>query len=99
MIKPRVFEDSSGCAEEGYRKDRSFPTSPEDYSTNSVVAAPQLTFDMENNEYQIWLNKLASVGVAVGPSFDAGKRRPIRNLEEMIQSRLQKAIYKRRLRR
>ncbi len=59
----------SSCAQEGYRKDQSFPASPEDYSTNSVVAAPQLTFDMENNEYQIWLNKLASVGVAIGPSF------------------------------
>jgi hypothetical protein len=59
----------SSCAQEGYRRDESFPTSPEDYSTNSIVAVPQLTFDMENNEYQIWLNKLASVGVAVGPSF------------------------------
>jgi hypothetical protein len=24
---------------------------------------------MENNEYQIWLNKTASAGIAVGPSF------------------------------
>jgi hypothetical protein len=24
---------------------------------------------MENNEYQIWLNKTASAGIAVGPAF------------------------------
>jgi hypothetical protein len=59
----------SSCAQEGYRKDQSFPASPEDYSTNMVVTARQITFDMENNEYQVWLNKLASVGIALGPSF------------------------------
>ncbi len=59
----------SSCALEGYRKDQFFPAAPADYSTNSVVAARQITLDMENNEYQVWLNKMASVGVAVGPSF------------------------------
>jgi hypothetical protein len=24
---------------------------------------------MENNEYQIWLNKTASAGITVGPAF------------------------------
>jgi parallel beta-helix repeat protein len=59
----------SSCAQEGYRKDQYFPASTEDYSTNSVVPAGQITFEMENKEYQVWLNKLASVGIAVGPSF------------------------------
>ena len=43
--------------------------SPADYSTNSVLAARQITLDMENNEYQVWTNKMASAGIAVGPSF------------------------------
>ena len=59
----------SSCAQEGYRKDQFFPAAPADYSTNSVVAARQITLDMENNEYQVWLNKMASAGIAVGPSF------------------------------
>ncbi len=59
---------TSSCSQSGYRKDQSFPASPGDYSTNSVVAQP-ITPTMENNEYQIWLNKTASAGIAVGPSF------------------------------
>jgi hypothetical protein len=50
-------------------KDQSFPASPGDYSTNSVLAAQPITPEMENNEYQIWLNKTASAGIAVGPAF------------------------------
>ena len=59
----------SSCAQQGYRKDQFFPAAPADYSTNSVITARQITFDMENNEYQIWVNKMAAAGVAVGPSF------------------------------
>jgi hypothetical protein len=59
----------SSCAPEGYRKDQFFPASPADYSTNSVLATRQITFDMENNEYQIWLDKMSAAGITVGPSF------------------------------
>ena len=59
----------SSCAQQGYRNDQLFPAAAADYSTNSVVAARQITFDMENDEYQVWLNKMASAGIAVGPSF------------------------------
>ncbi len=59
----------SSCAQEGYRKDQFFPAAPADYSTNSVVAARQITLDMENNEYQVWTSKMTSAGIAVGPSF------------------------------
>ena len=45
------------------------PASPADYSTNSVLAAGQITREMENNEYQVWVNKMAAAGIAVGPSF------------------------------
>ena len=60
---------NSSCAQSGYRKDQSFPASPGDYSTNSVLATRHITPNMENNEYQIWLNKTASAGIAVGPAF------------------------------
>jgi hypothetical protein len=53
----------SSCAQEGYRKDQFFPAAPADYSTNSVIAARQITLDMENNEYQVWVNKMATAGV------------------------------------
>jgi hypothetical protein len=59
----------SSCAQGGYRKDQFFPASPADYSTNSVVATRQITFNMENNEYQVWLNKLSAAAVTVGPVF------------------------------
>jgi hypothetical protein len=54
----------ASCAAEGYRN-----ASPADYSTNSVLPTGKITLDTENNEYQIWVNKLASAGIAVGPSF------------------------------
>jgi hypothetical protein len=60
---------SASCAAEGYRKDQYFPASPADYSSNSVLPSGQITLDMENNEYQVWINKMASAGIAVGPSF------------------------------
>jgi hypothetical protein len=59
----------SSCAQEGYRKDQSFPAAPEDYSTNSVVSTRQITFDTENNEYRVWMNKMSAAGITVGPSF------------------------------
>ena len=59
----------SSCAQDGYRKDQFFPGSPADYSTNSVVAPRQITFNMENNEYQVWLNKMSAAAVTVGPAF------------------------------
>ena len=59
----------SSCAQEGYRKDQFFPAAPADYSTNSVVAARQITLEMENNEYQVWLNKMSAASVTVGPTF------------------------------
>ena len=59
---------TSSCSQSGYRKDQSFPAAPGDYSANTVVAQP-ITPSMENNEYQIWLNKTASAGIAVGPAF------------------------------
>jgi hypothetical protein len=60
---------NSACSQSGYRKDQSFPASPGDYSTNSVLAAKPITPEMENNEYQIWLNKTISAGITVGPAF------------------------------
>ena len=60
---------TSSCSQSGYRKDQSFPASPGDYSTNSVLAPQPITPETENNEYQIWLNKTASAGIAVGPAF------------------------------
>jgi hypothetical protein len=60
---------NSSCSQSGYRKDQSFPASPADYSTNSVLAAQPITPEMENSEYQIWLNKTATAGIAVGPAF------------------------------
>jgi hypothetical protein len=59
----------SSCAQGGYRKDQFFPGSPADYESNSVVATRQITFNMENNEYQVWLNKLSAAAVTVGPAF------------------------------
>jgi hypothetical protein len=57
------------CAQTGYRLDQLFLASPADYSANSVMAKGQITFTMENNEYQVWLNKLSSAAVAIGPAF------------------------------
>jgi Chitobiase/beta-hexosaminidase C-terminal domain/Bacterial Ig-like domain (group 2) len=59
----------ASCAQEGYRKDQYFPASPADYSANSVLPAGQVTLEMENNEYQVWINKQATAGITVGPSF------------------------------
>jgi hypothetical protein len=37
--------------------------------SNSVVSAKQVTLEMEEGEYLLWLNKTASAGIKVGPSF------------------------------
>ena len=60
---------TSSCGAQGYRKDQYFPASPGDYATNSVVPASRITLAMEEGEYQLWLNKTASAGVKIGPSF------------------------------
>jgi Bacterial Ig-like domain (group 2) len=59
----------SSCAQGGYRNDVLFPASPADYSTNSAFATGEITFNTENNEYQIWLNKMVEAAVTVGPTF------------------------------
>jgi hypothetical protein len=60
---------SSSCAAAGYRQDQFLPASPGDYSSNAVVPAKQITLEMEESEYLLWLNKTASAGVTVGPTF------------------------------
>jgi Bacterial Ig-like domain (group 2)/Chitobiase/beta-hexosaminidase C-terminal domain len=60
---------SASCAQHGYRQDQYFPASSGDYSSNSVVSAKQITLEMEQSEYSIWMNKVASAGMKVGPSF------------------------------
>jgi hypothetical protein len=60
---------TASCGEQGYRKDQFFPASPGDYLSNSVVSAKQVTLEMEEGEYLLWLNKTASAGIKVGPSF------------------------------
>jgi Bacterial Ig-like domain (group 2) len=57
------------CAQAGYRNDVFFPASPADYSTNSAIATGEITVSTENNEYQVWLNKLSDAAVTVGPAF------------------------------
>jgi hypothetical protein len=59
----------SSCAQAAYRNDVLFPASPADYSTNSAFATGEITFNTENNEYQLWLNKLSEAAVTVGPAF------------------------------
>jgi hypothetical protein len=59
----------SSCAQEGYRKDQFFPASPVDYSANSVISTRSITFNMEDSEYQVWLNKMSAAAVSVGPAF------------------------------
>jgi hypothetical protein len=45
------------------------PASPADYLSNSVVAGKQITWQMEESEYLLWMNKTASAGIKVGPTF------------------------------
>jgi hypothetical protein len=59
---------NSSCSNLGYRKDQYFPASPGDYSSNSVLAHPP-TLETEEQEYLIWLDKMSSSGVSIGPRF------------------------------
>jgi hypothetical protein len=45
------------------------PASPADYLSNSVVAGKEITWQMEESEYLLWMNKTASAGIKVGPTF------------------------------
>ena len=61
---------TSSCSQEGaIARTNPSLTSPGDYSTNSVLPAQPITLNMEDNEYQIWLNKTVSAGITVGPSL------------------------------
>jgi hypothetical protein len=60
---------SASCAQQGYRQDQYFPASTADYSSNTVVSVKQITLQMEDSEYSIWWNKIASAGIKVGPTF------------------------------
>jgi Bacterial Ig-like domain (group 2)/Chitobiase/beta-hexosaminidase C-terminal domain len=59
----------SSCAQEGYRRDKYFPVSPADYDANAALATGLVTLETENNEYQVWMNKMAAAGISVGPEF------------------------------
>ena len=60
---------SASCAQQGYRQDQYFPAATGDYSSNPVVSAKQITLEMEEGEYSIWMDKVAAAGIKVGPSF------------------------------
>jgi Chitobiase/beta-hexosaminidase C-terminal domain/Bacterial Ig-like domain (group 2) len=60
---------TTACSQQGYRRDQYFPASPGDYATNSRVVAGPISLDTEGAEYQLWLNKTASDGIKVGPTF------------------------------
>ncbi len=57
------------CAALGNRMDAHFSASPGDYSTNSVLISQPITRQMEEEEYQIWLNKINAAAVSIGPAF------------------------------
>jgi hypothetical protein len=59
---------TSSCSRSGYRRDQYFPASPGDYSTNSVLLQTPSP-ETEEQEYRIWLNKISSFGIVVGPAF------------------------------
>jgi uncharacterized protein YjdB len=59
----------SSCSQEGYRNDQYFPASSRDYANNFALPATPITAETEDNEYQLWLNKIISAGITVGPTF------------------------------
>jgi hypothetical protein len=59
----------SSCAAQGNRMDAHFSASPGDYSTNSVLISQPITRQMEEQEYQIWRNKVNAAAVSIGPAF------------------------------
>lgn len=60
---------TGACGAHGYRRDQELPASPSDYGTNLSVAVKQITREMEEDEYQLWLKKTTSAGIRVGPSL------------------------------
>jgi hypothetical protein len=59
---------NSSCSNLGYRRDQYFPASPGDYSNNSVLSQPP-TLETVEQEYLLWLDKMSSSSVSVGPRF------------------------------
>jgi hypothetical protein len=57
------------CAAQNYRNDQYFPASPQDYVSNAILPATQITHNTEDNEYLIWRSKTAAAGVVLGPTF------------------------------
>jgi hypothetical protein len=55
------------CAWDGYRADEYFPNNNSYYSTNQSIFANPITLQAENSQYSIWLAKIASNGMVVGP--------------------------------
>jgi len=55
---------SSSCAAAQW-----IPASPSDYSTNAVISVKDVASGIEEREYQLWLSKIATAGVKVGPTF------------------------------
>jgi hypothetical protein len=60
---------TSSCAASGYRHDQYLPEAPQDYSNNDTIPAGRITLNMEESEYLVWMNKTASAGIRIGPSF------------------------------
>jgi hypothetical protein len=72
MYNNNVYNNTVGwmcwrCTWDGYRNDEWFPTNNSYYSTNQSIPANPITLAMQSAEYQTWLAKLSSEGVAVGP--------------------------------
>ena len=71
---PCVTTSSAGRAglphapKQGYRKDQYFPALARRLFQQSVWR-PNPSPSTEDNEYQVWLNKMVSAGIAVGPAF------------------------------
>jgi hypothetical protein len=55
------------CAWDGYRNDEYFPNNSGYYSTNQSISANPITLQAENSEYSIWLAKISSNAMVVGP--------------------------------
>ncbi len=72
MYNNNVYNNTVGwmcwrCTWDGFRNDEWFPLNNSYYSTNQSIPANPITLAMESAEYQTWLQKLSSDGVAVGP--------------------------------
>jgi hypothetical protein len=78
MYNNNMYNNSVGwmcwaarCAWDGYRADEYFPNNNSYYSTNQSISANPITLALENSEYSIWLTKLGSNGMVVGPTGPA----------------------------